>query len=205
VYTVAVTNSAADGLQVLFPDSLGHFVSQEDGEETTTEELDEGPSPIAPEGKELLWGLGAFLVFLAAMRLYLFPKVKQGMQARYGKIRDGHERAESLREAAQAEVAEYRSAVAAVEAEAAGRVDAARQELEQERAERLAAANATIAERRTTAAAEIDAAKAAARGSVDDAVADVAARAVELSTGRRPDDETVRRAIAEVAGAGVGS
>ena len=28
--------------------------------------VDEGPSPIAPEGKELAWGAGAFIVFARA-------------------------------------------------------------------------------------------------------------------------------------------
>ena len=37
---------------------------------------------------------------------------------------------------------------------------------------------------------------------VADAVVDVAARTVELSIGRRPDDATVRSAADEIAGAG---
>jgi len=205
VYTVSVTHSGAGGLQVLFEDTAGHFVAlHPEAAGEATEPLDEGPSPIAPEPKELLWSLGAFLVFLVLMRLFLVPKVKQGMQARYGHIRSGHERAEASRTSAQSEVAEYEAALAAVQAEAASRVDAARQVIEAERADRLGVANAAIAERRAAAAAEVEAAKLAARDSIEAAVADVAARAVELSTGRRPDDATVRRAVAEVAGVGVG-
>ena len=59
------------------------------GEEPTTteEELDEGPSPILPEGKELLWSAGAFVVLAILVRLFLFPRIKKGMDARHELIR----------------------------------------------------------------------------------------------------------------------
>ena len=192
---LTVLVDGAGNLEVLWP-------AAEEGE-AGEEELDEGPSPIAPEAKEILWGLGAFLVLLIAMRLYLVPKVKQGMQARYGKIRSDLEGAETTRDAANAEVAQYESQLAAVRAEAAQRIDAARQQLDGERSDRIAEANAQIAERRSAAATEAESARAAAAGSVEDAAATVAARAVELSTGTRPDDAAVRRALADVSSAGV--
>ena len=74
--------------------------------EATTEE-DKGPSPIAPELKELAWGAGAFVVLRVLMRFVLFPKVKKGMDARYGMIRGDHETADAVRAAAAAEVAAY--------------------------------------------------------------------------------------------------
>jgi hypothetical protein len=46
--------------------------------------------------------------------------------------------------------------------------------------------------------AEAEARRAAARQTVDDAVASVASRAVELTIGKRPDPEAVSRAVAEV-------
>ena len=122
MYTVSVTVTGGGGLHV-------HLDAVEGGRlpagAEESEELDEGPSPITPESKELLWGLGAFLVFLVIMRLYLFPKVKAGMTARYSKIRQGHEQAEALRAEAEREVAEYEQALAAVRAEAATRIEAA--------------------------------------------------------------------------------
>jgi len=202
VYNVTVTLRGAGVDPVVRVDlgAAGPLAGVEDGE--STEGLDEGPSPIAPETKELLWGGGAFLVFLLLMRLFLVPKVKQGMQARYGSIQADHERADATRDAAKHEVAEYETQLSAVKAEAAARVDAARQQLEGERADRIGEANAQIAERRSAAATEAEAAKTAARGSIEDAVAGVAARAVELSTGRRPDDATVRRAVGDVMSVG---
>jgi F-type H+-transporting ATPase subunit b len=187
------------GVRVLVNGGEGHQVGQA-GEEA----LDEGPSPIAPEVKELLWGGGAFLVFLVLMRLWLVPKVKQGMDARYGKMRSELESADDIRAQAEGEVAEYQNQLAAVRSEAAGRIDATRRQLEAERAERLAEANARISARRAEALAEVEAARAAARQSVDEAVASVAGRAVELAVGKRPDPDVVHRAVADVTTVGAG-
>ncbi len=197
--TVTVSFESGGGLRVLVNGVEGHQVGQA-GEEA----LDEGPSPIAPEVKELLWGGGAFLVFLVLMRLWLVPKVKQGMDARYGKMRSELESADDIRAQAEGEVAEYQSQLAEVRAEAAGRIDAARRQLEAERAERLTEANDRISARRAEALAEVEAARTAARQSVDEAVASVAGRAVELAVGKRPDPEVVRRAVADVTSVGAG-
>ena len=197
--TVTVSFEGGGGLRVLVNGVEGHQVGQA-GEEA----LDEGPSPIAPEVKELLWGGGAFLVFLVLMRLWLVPKVKQGMDARYGKMRSELESADDIRAQAEGEVAEYQSQLAEVRAEAAGRIDAARRQLEAERAERLTEANDRISARRAEALAEVEAARTAARESVDEAVASVAGRAVELAVGKRPDPEVVRRAVADVTSVGAG-
>ena len=49
-----------------------------------------------------------------------------------------------------------------------------------------------IAAKRAAAAAEAEAAREAARGQIEVAVADVASRAAELTVGRAPDSDTVR-------------
>ena len=61
-----------------------------------------------------------------------------------------------------------------------------------------------ISARRAEALAEVEAARTAARQSVDEAVASVAGRAVELAVGKRPDPEVVRRAVADVTSVGAG-
>jgi len=165
---------------------------------TETTAPDPGPSPIKPEGKELWWSLGAFLVLLVAMRLWLVPKLKAGMQRRYGKVRGELERAEEVRDAARQEVSQYETQLAAVRAEAAGRIQAARHVLDGERTDRFTEANAAIAERRSAAVAAAEAAMLAAQSSVEDAAAAVAARVVELGTGRRPDEALVRSAVSEL-------
>ena len=166
---------------------------------------EEGPSPLAIEPKELIWGGASFLVLALLMRFWLFPAVKSGMDARYAHIRGGHEQAEQARAAARAEVADYETALAAVKSEANARIDAARQTLEGERASRLAEVNAAIAAKREAAAAEAAAARSAAQDDVAAAVADITGRTVELATGRVPDAGTVQRAVGAVMGAGVAS
>jgi F-type H+-transporting ATPase subunit b len=183
VHTVTVTMTAA-GHSVLV-----HMPHTLVAAATTTE--DAGPSPIAPEVKELAWGAGSFIVLFVLMRLVLFPRLKQGMDARYGKIRGDHDTADATRAEAKAELAAYEVELATVKAEARQRVDAARQTLEGERTEALAAANVQIAARRAEAMAAAEAAKAAAAGHIQAAVADVSSRAVELATGRRPDESAV--------------
>ena len=202
-----IVSVSMDGANVVLVHSGEHaaarsFVRAQESE-TATE--DPGPSPIAPEAKELLWGLGAFLVMLILMRLILVPKVQQGMRDRYGKVRTDLETAEAMRDAARTEVAEYEAQLAAVRAEARERIDAARMQLDRERFDQVAEANEAIAVRRSRAATDAEAARLAARGSVDEAAMAVAGRLVELSTGRRPADGDVRAVVADLVNTGAPS
>ncbi len=168
----------------------------EEGEESHSDvEPKDGPSPIAPEPKELIWGAGSFIVFAVLMRLVLYPRMKKGMEARYASIRAGHEDADATRLAAQSEVSEYQTQLAAVRAEAATRVDAARQTLEAERQERLTEVNARIAERRAEAIARVDAEREAARSQIEEAVTELASDIVVLATGKQPDRAVVTGAV----------
>jgi F-type H+-transporting ATPase subunit b len=170
-------------------------------EEAATE--DKGPSPIAPEIKELAWGAGSFVVLFVLMRLVLLPKLKRGMDMRYGKIRGDHEIADATRAAASAEVAEYELALGVVKAEARQRIDAARQTLEAERSAALAEVNGRIAARRAEVVADMDAARLAAAEHIKEAVADVSSRAAELATGRRPDAAAVTGIVSTLMAGGV--
>ena len=156
---------------------------------------DMGPNPIAPENKELFWGAGTFLVFLFVMRVFLVPKVRKGMESRYGAIREGHESADATRAAAQSDVTKYEAALAEVRAEAAARVDKARQTLDAERQAKVAEANSRIAAKRAEADKALEAARAAARGEVAVAVGNVTSRAAQLVLGKSPDSALVKRAV----------
>ena len=48
----------------------------------------------------MAWGLGSFLVLVVLMRVWLFPKLKKGMDARYAKTRGDLDEAERIREEA---------------------------------------------------------------------------------------------------------
>ena len=103
-----------------------------------------GPSPISPELKELVWGLGAFLVLLVADAAATWcPKVQEGdgrpLRQDPRRARDGRERRATPREPRSPTT---RPQLAAVRAEASARIDAARATLEAERAEQLAEVNA---------------------------------------------------------------
>jgi len=156
------------------------------------------PNPIAPEGKELIWGGGSFLVFLVIMRLFLFPKLKKGMDARYDGIQSDLESADATRFAAQEDVAKYQAALDEVRVEAAGRVDKARQTLDQERSTKIAEANARIATKRAAAEAELNAARLAVRDQVAAAVASVTEHTTQLAVGKSPDASVVRNAVQQV-------
>ncbi len=195
-FTVGVTGAGELEVQLL--------AAQEEGEEVA-EELDEGPSPIAPELKELAWGVGAFVVFLILVRLVFYPRIKKGMDARYSLIRDQLEQADRTRADAESDVAQYQAKLAEVRAETAKRIDAARQVLDEERQDRLAEVNARIAGKRAAAAAEIESAKAAARGQIVDAAADVAASAAQRLLGRPVDAAAARAAVDGALSAGVPS
>jgi F-type H+-transporting ATPase subunit b len=175
----------------------------EEGEAHSDVEPKDGPSPIAPEPKELIWGAGAFIVFAVLMRLVLYPRMKKGMDARYASIRTGHEDADATRVAALAEVSEYQAQLAAVRGEASARVDAARQTLEAERQERLSEVNARIAERRAEALARAEAEHEAARAQIEEAVAELASDIVGLATGKQPDRAMVTSAVSSAMTVGV--
>ena len=156
---------------------------------------DMGPNPIAPENKELFWGAGSFLVFLFVMRVFLVPKVRKGMEARYNAIRGGHESAQAARGAAQRDVAAYEAALAEVRAEATARIDAARQTLDAERQAKVLEANTRILAKRAEADGALATARAAARGDVAVAVGSVTASAAALVLGKTADASLVKRAV----------
>ena len=156
---------------------------------------DMGPNPIAPENKELFWGAGSFLVFLFIMRVFLVPKVRKGMEDRYGAIRDGHETAQATRSAAESDVVEYEKAIAQARNEAATRIDKARQTLDTERQAKIAETTTRISAKRAEADSALQATRAAARGEVASAVSSVTAHAAQLVLGKSPDTAAVKRAV----------
>jgi F-type H+-transporting ATPase subunit b len=180
-------------------------LSQAPASATTEAETTEkaGPSPIAPEPKELVWTAGAFVVFAVLMRYVFYPRLRKGTAARYDSIRERHEGADATRAAAKAEVADYEAELAQVKAQAAQRLDAARRVLEAERSARLKDVNAEIAAERARAAAEAEQARAAVRGDLAVAVTDVARRASELAIGKAPDPDVLQRVVSEVMSVGV--
>jgi F-type H+-transporting ATPase subunit b len=178
---------------------LSSVITADDADTTSTGQLvDTGPNPIAAEPKELLWSAGAFLVLLVVMRYFLLPRLKKGMDERYASIRSNIEGADQVKSSARADVANYDAAVAAVRVEAAARVDAARQTLDNERTARLSEVNARIATARADADAANNAARAAGQAQVATAVATVVAQAAELASGTRPEQSVVDQVVKQI-------
>ncbi len=170
---------------------LSRILSAEGEAATKTE----APNPILPVLPEILWSVGTFLLLFIVMRYVVYPKLWAGMQARSKAIADAHDQAERLRREAHAEVADYETALAGIRQEAATRLDAARQVLDGERSQRIAAVNARIADLRAAAAAEADAARAAVAGQIADAAAEVTAAAAAKVLGRSVDPAAARAAV----------
>jgi F-type H+-transporting ATPase subunit b len=149
------------------------------------------PSPLSIVPAELYWAGGCFIVLLILMRLVLYPRVAKGMEERAGYIKANHEEADRAREAANVE----RAQLATARTEANRRLDAARDQIEQERQRELAVTTTTLGARRQEALAEVAAARAAASAQLANVTADVVAHASMLILGRVPDPEVVRRAV----------
>ena len=201
-----IKGTGSSGVEVVFAED-GFVASEEEGElEVPENDL----NPIAAEPTEMAWGFGAFVVLFVVLRLWLYPKVREGMTRRYDSIQADKESADALTASARADVAEYEARLTSVRVEAQHKVDAARTTLEAERNERLVTVNAAIAERRAAASADVDAARAAAMGDVEAAVVDVVGSAAQMAVQTDGatasiEDDTVRSAVRSVMGAEVTS
>jgi F-type H+-transporting ATPase subunit b len=191
---LVAADSTTDSTVVATDSSVATPLAMSASEATTSAAT--APNPIAPEGKEIAWAAGSFIVLLVLMRYFLFPKVKKGMDARYADIRSNIEGADQVKAAARSDVADYQKALDGIRAEAAAKIDQARQTVDAERQAKLAEVNGRIAARRAETDAANKAARDAARGQIAAAVTQVATRAAELASGKAPDAAVVQQAVA---------
>ena len=166
----------------------------------------EAPSPILPELDEIIWGGLAFLILFAFMWWKGFPAVKRAMDARSEKIRADLDAADSAKADAMRTKSEYEAQLAEAKTAAAAIIDEARGQADQLRQDLQARAEADIAEQRARAAADIDSSR---RQAIDDLRTEVAAIAVgaaERVVGASLDADVHRSLIDgyidDVAGAG---
>jgi F-type H+-transporting ATPase subunit b len=193
---VRLVSSESTDTTVPEAELMASSAAAESTTETTVAEAKTAPNPVNPAKNEMLWAAGSFLVLFVLMRYFLFPRLKKSMDARYASIRANSEGADQVKADAKSDVAEYEKALAAARVEAAGRVDAARQTVDNERNAQLAQVNARIAAARAEADQKNAAARAAAQGDVASAVATVASRVAELALGKAPDASVVNAAVA---------
>jgi F-type H+-transporting ATPase subunit b len=171
------------------------------GAKATTEVVKDDPSPLQVEPKELIAGLASFLVMFLLLRYVFYPKVHGAMVARTEHVAKTLAESDAIRDGAHQEAADYKADLAKVHEEAAARIDAARQTVEAERAEKMAGVNARLAERRAEAVAASDAAKASMSGQVHTAASDVASQVAHMVLGKVPDADVVKNAVTTAMGA----
>lgn len=166
----------------------------------------EAPSPILPELDEIIWGGLAFVILFAFMWWKGLPAVKRAMDARSEKIRADLDAADTAKTDALRTKSEYEAQLAEAKSAAAAIIDEARGQADQLRQDLQARAEADIAEQRARAAADIESSR---RQAIDDLRTEVAAIAVgaaERVVGASLDADVHRSLIDgyidEVAGAG---
>jgi F-type H+-transporting ATPase subunit b len=131
-------------------------------------------NPILPEGKEILWASIAFIIVLSLLAWKAWPAVKAGLKARQDRIAGDLGKAEDARVEAESSLEDYRRQLADARNEAATIIEAARQDAEHVRQERIAAIDGEIAQLRARAAEDI-------RLATERAMSDLSTRVAELS------------------------
>jgi F-type H+-transporting ATPase subunit b len=141
---------------------------------TALDDCHKAPNLVTPAVSEILWGGGAFLVVLFVLVKFAFPALKKGMKAREDRIREEIEGAESARQQAERDLAQYQAQLAEARNEAGRIVEEARQAADQVRKDLIARAESDAAEVRQRASED-------ARLSTERAMADLQGRVSDLS------------------------
>lgn len=155
----------------------------------------EAPSPIIPEINEVIWGGGAFVVLLALMLWKGFPAVQKIMNERSEKIASDLDEADKAKTDAQAVKSQYEAELADAKSAAAAVVEEARQQAEVLRSDLQARAETEISEMKAQAASEIEAARERAMGDLQSEVADIVVGAAERVVEANLDAEAQARLI----------
>ena len=179
----------------------GELAAQE--EEHESEEVEGGEdaheeeesNPILPETNELIWGSISFVLLFLLLAKLAYPPVKQAMEDRSEKIRGSIDEAEKAKDEANQVLDQYRAQLADARNESARIIEEARQTADQLRRDLQARAEADIAEMRTRAQDEINAAKDRAMAEVRTQVAELAINAAEMVVGRSLDRDTNRQLV----------
>lgn len=156
----------------------------------TVDDCQAAPNPLVPEINELIWGgIGFLVVFFFLWRMGL-PAIKKGMNARTERIRSDLDAAEAQRTEADAILADYRAQLADAKNESARIIEEARQSADALKKDQEARLQTELADLRSKAAADIDAAKVQAIADLRGEVATLAIGAAEVVVGHNLDQPT---------------
>jgi F-type H+-transporting ATPase subunit b len=161
-------------------------------------------NPIVPETKEIVWAAIAFVIVFVLLAWKAWPAIKKGLKDREDKIRGDLEHAESVRNQAESELADYQRQLADARNEAGRIIEEARQSAEQVRKDLIARAEADAAEVRAKAQDDIRAASERAmadiQGKVSDLSIELAERIVQQNLDRATQIQLIENYINEVGG-----
>jgi F-type H+-transporting ATPase subunit b len=170
---------------------------------TAAEEV-KAKNPILPEGKEIFWGGLAFVIVFSLLAWKAWPAIKKALQDREDKIRGDLEHAESVRNQAETELADYQRQLADARNEAGRIIEEARQSAEGVRKDLIARAEVDAAEIRAKAQDDIRAASERAmadiQGKVSDLSIELAERIVQQNLDRNTQIQLIENYINEVGG-----
>jgi len=170
---------------------------------TAAEEV-KAKNPILPEGKEIFWGGLAFIIVFTLLAWKAWPAIKKALKDREDKIRGDLEHAESVRNQAETELADYQRQLADARNEAGRIIEEARHSAEQARKDLIARAEVHAAEIRSKASDDIRAASERAmadiQGKVSDLSIELAERIVQQNLDRATQIQLIENYINEVGG-----
>ncbi len=156
----------------------------------SVDDCQEAPNQLLPETNEILWGAFGFLVLFFFVAKFGYPAMKKSMDARTERIRNDLDAAESQRTEADQLLADYRAQLADAKNESARIIEEARQSADALKRDQEGRLQSELAELRTRAAADIEAAKTQAISDLRGEVAQLAVGAAEVVVGKNLDQAT---------------
>lgn len=164
------------------------------------EEAEHGDEPegidlVLPAFEELVWGFIVFGVVAFVLNKVLFPKIRQGIEAREQKIQGDLEAAESSKASAQRELEEYRAQLADARGEANRIIEEARQQADQVRRDIEAKARKDAEEIVARAQETINAERTRTIQELQGTIAAISIDLAEKVVGRSLDNQTQREFV----------
>jgi F-type H+-transporting ATPase subunit b len=148
------------------------------------------PNQLLPETNEIIWGAIGFLVVLFFVAKLGLPAIKKGMNARTERIRGDIAAAETQRSEADTLLAEYRAQLNDAKNESARIIEEARQSADALKRDQESRLQSELADLRSKAASDIEAAKVQAIADLRGEVAQLAVGAAEVVVGKNLDQAT---------------
>lgn len=153
----------------------------------TVQDCRDAPNPLLPETNEIIWGAVGFTVVFLFLAKFGLPAARKAMDERSEKIQSDLDAAESAKGEAESIKAEYAAKVADAKTESARIIEEARQAADQLKVDQQTRLNEELAAARTSAQADIDAAKGQAMAELRGEVSDIAIGAAEAVVGANLD------------------